>query len=105
MGKIRKVDVDLYEFLKKQEVHLDEKNGEITMYAFIHFWDLEEFQRHMGSGWYSDEGLEVVLMHDYVSIPLNELLEYRGEYISSYLNCVDDEDEVNRYSSELEYED
>lgn len=96
MGK-GKVNVELYEFLKKNETHLYLEDGKyINAYVLVYLWDVEKFTKIIGPNFFSEEGEEVKLFNNYIAINLVDIIDYFGDSLPNYKNCFE-ESEWEKY--------
>lgn len=104
--KDKTVNPDLYDFLKDRECGLyQQSETEIIAYVFIEFDDLDEFQSIVGRSYFSDDGgVECKLQEGHIWIEINDIVEYSGQYISSYQKCFREEDwkRCEKYILEME---
>ena len=65
----------LFELINNRDHNIIEEDGEISIYLFLYFFDLEEFCEYVGEYWFDEGGLEIILHKDYVAIDIFEILE------------------------------
>lgn len=85
-----KVWLELYDFLMERECHVNKIGTSIDAFVLVSFYDLQDFVKIAGRGFFDDGGLEINLGYDYVAVSLIDLLEYYDEEIENYKNCFDE---------------
>lgn len=97
-----RINLELYEMLKKVETKLFLYKDEIKAIAFINFVDLDKFVEIVGRAFFCDDGGIDVKLQDYnICVELNYIFEYEGNTILDYKKCFNSED-IKRYKSYLE---
>ncbi|EQB4340944.1 hypothetical protein ACYJ2U_001663 [Clostridium botulinum] len=97
---MKEVDVDLYEFLKNNETTILEDKYGLEVVAFVDFDNLEEFVKIIGTYYFDEKGLEVIMRDSYLCIPIKDHIEGCGHRISSYKNCFEN-DTWRRFGEEI----
>lgn len=87
------VDVDLYEFLKKNETHLHIEDKRVTAFCCIDFRNISKFAEILGTNAFDDEGVQCVMRDGYIVVDVDWFIEdYYGHKLSDYKNCFDESD-------------
>ena len=99
------INLELYDFLKDTEIHLEKINDELKAIAFIDLDDISYFQYCIGSVdiFADDGGIDCKLQDGNICIELNEIFEYQGNCLNDYYNCYSSDD-IEMYSFELSEE-
>lgn len=99
---MKEVNVDLYEFLQDRETGLykDSKTNEVITYVHIPFYDLPEFVEIVGSEYFSEGGIDVVMLYDTICIDLNIIIENEGHELESYKGCFNKNDWEDYFGKE-----
>ena len=86
----KKVNPDLYDFLKEDETGLyassKEGDREIIAYVHIDFDDLKEFIEIVGANCFNC-GLDVQMFETTICIELNSIIEREGDSLIDYEKC------------------
>ena len=97
----KEVKADLYDFLQWNETGMFVKNNELFAYVHVHFSDLAQFAKIVGSHTFDDGGLEIRMFERTMAIDLNDIIEGDGHELLAYRACFDESD-VDDYMPQLQ---
>lgn len=88
------VDPELYDFLKENEtgLYLDYDREEVIAYVHINFYDLSNFVKVVGEGYFDEGGADVAMFPNTICIEINDIINDLDQSLYDYKGCFNKDD-------------